>query len=97
MILAATFGLGAIFGGFFSAYFSSMIGRRKCVMAMALPDALGWILIASSKSIQVMMSGRFLNGFAAAGYLPAIQVCMFIKLISISFHSHQNYPMLLEP
>lgn len=46
---------------------------------MAIPDLIGWILIASSQNLPMMLIGRFLSGFCAAGYSPSIQV------------SHHNY------
>ena len=41
---------------------------------MAVPDLIGWILIASSQNLAMILSGRFLSGFSAAGYSPSIQV-----------------------
>ncbi len=41
---------------------------------MAVPDLVGWILIASSKSLPQILIGRFLSGFSAAGYSPSIQI-----------------------
>jgi len=46
-------------------------------MLMALPDLLGWILIAASQNLYMILIGRFLTGFSAAGYSPAIQVMCF--------------------
>jgi predicted MFS family arabinose efflux permease len=43
-------------------------------MVMALPDLIGWVLIASSQNLFMILIGRFLSGFSAAGYSPAIQV-----------------------
>lgn len=72
--IASIFGLGAIFGGFSTAFLSSKFGRRKAIMVMALPDLIGWVLIASSQNLFMILIGRFLSGFSAAGYSPAIQV-----------------------
>merc|ERR1719483_413832 len=72
--IAGIFGLGAIFGGIFSAISGNRYGRRVSLMLLAVPDFLGWILIASSQNLGMMLAGRFLGGFAAAGYSPNIQI-----------------------
>jgi len=72
--VASIFGLGAIFGGLASAFLGSRFGRRKSILAMAIPDLVGWILIASSQNLSMILTGRFLSGFSAAGYSPSIQV-----------------------
>ena len=43
-------------------------------MLLAIPDLLGWILVESSQNLGMMLVGRFLAGFAAAGYSPNIQI-----------------------
>ena len=77
--VASIFGIGAIFGGFATAYLGSKFGRRRALMMMAIPDAIGWILIAASQNIPMILIGRFLSGFCAAGYSPSIQVSVFFK------------------
>lgn len=72
--IAAIFGLGAIFGGLMSAFLGNRFGRRVSLMMLALPDLLGWILVASSQNLWMMLIGRFLIGFSAAGYSPNIQI-----------------------
>jgi len=72
--IAAMFSLGAIFGGFTSAFLGKKYGRRVSLIMMAIPDLLGWILVASSQNIWMMLIGRFLAGFSAAGYSPNIQI-----------------------
>jgi predicted MFS family arabinose efflux permease len=71
---ASIFGLGAIFGGFTTAFLGSKFGRRKAILMMAVPDLIGWVLIASSRNLYMILIGRFLSGFSAAGYSPSIQV-----------------------
>ena len=44
------------------------------LILLAIPDLLGWILVASSQNLGMMLAGRFLGGFAAAGYSPNIQI-----------------------
>ncbi|QQP51023.1 Uncharacterized protein FKW44_012226, partial [Caligus rogercresseyi] len=68
------FGLGAIFGGLVSAYLGSHFGRRKSLFVMAVPDVIGWFLIAGSNGVHMILLGRFLNGLSAAGYSTSIQI-----------------------
>ncbi len=49
-------------------------GRRKSLLILVIPDILGWVLIASAQNVAMMLLGRLLCGFAAAGYAPSIQV-----------------------
>ena len=44
------------------------------LILLAIPDILGWILVASSQNLGMMLAGRFLAGFAVAGYSPNIQI-----------------------
>jgi len=71
--IAGIFGIGAIFGGFAAAILGSKYGQRLAIMMIAVPDMIGWILIASAQNVPMMLMGRFLSGFAAAGYSPSIQ------------------------
>jgi len=71
--IASIFGLGAIFGGFASGFLSSKFGQRKTLFMLAVPDIVAWIFIASAQNIPMMLFGRFLSGFCAAGYSPTIQ------------------------
>jgi len=72
--IAGIFGVGAIFGGLLSAYLGNQYGRKMSLILLAIPDLLGWILVASSQNLGMMLAGRFLGGFAAAGYSPNIQI-----------------------
>jgi SP family facilitated glucose transporter-like MFS transporter 8 len=72
--IAGIFGIGAIFGALLSAYLGNQYGRKMSLILLAVPDLLGWILVASSQNLGMMLAGRFLAGFAAAGYSPNIQI-----------------------
>lgn len=72
--IASIFGLGAIFGGFAAAILGSKFGRRKSLLLLTIPDILGWVLIASSQNLPMILAGRFLQGFASAGYSPSIWI-----------------------
>ena len=71
---ASIFGLGAVVGGFASSYLGARFGRRKSILILAVPDLIGWVLIAAAQNLPMMLVGRFLNGFCAAGFSPSIQV-----------------------
>jgi MFS family permease len=72
--IAGIFGIGAIFGGFAAAILGSKFGRRKSLLILTVPDILGWILIAAAQNLPMILAGRFLQGFASAGYSPSIWV-----------------------
>jgi len=82
--IAAMFSLGAIFGGLVSAYLGKKYGRRMSLIMLAVPDLLGWILVASSQNLWMMLAGRFLAGLSAAGYSPNIQI--FVAEITEAKH-----------
>jgi len=71
--MASIFGLGAIFGGFAAGILGSKFGQRKTILMLAVPDIVAWIFIASAQNLPMMLFGRFLSGFCAAGYSPTIQ------------------------
>jgi len=72
--IGGMFGLGAVFGGFASAVIASRIGRRRCLLFLTLPDAVGWVIIAASFNLYTVYVGRFLTGFASAGYIPSVLI-----------------------
>jgi len=82
--IAAVFSLGAILGGLVSAYLGKKFGRRVSLLMLAVPDLLGWILVASAQNLWMMLAGRFLAGLAAAGYSPNIQI--FVAEITEARH-----------
>jgi len=82
--IAAIFGLGAVFGGLMSAFLGNRFGRRVSLMMLSFPDLLGWIMVASSQNLWIMLIGRFLLGFSAAGYSPNIQI--FVAEITQARH-----------
>jgi len=72
--IASIFGIGAVFGGLTSAAIGNKFGRRVCILVLSLVDLLGWCLMAGSQNLAMMLTGRFLAGFVAAGYSPCIQI-----------------------
>lgn len=55
--------LGACVGSFGSNWIM-ILGRRRAVLASALPRILGWILIAAAYNVPMMYAGRFLCGLS---------------------------------
>jgi MFS family permease len=84
--IASIFGLGAIFGGFAAGYLGTTFGQRKTMIMLAVPDIVAWIFIASAQNVPMMLLGRFLAGFSAAGYSPTIQVGTFYYYTQATFH-----------
>jgi len=76
--------LGAAFGGLLSACIGHILGSRRMLILLALPDILGWILIAASQNIPMLLSGRFLTGIAGGGYYSNIQI--YVVEISQTLH-----------
>jgi len=82
--IAGVFGLGAVCGGLVSALLGSKYGRKMTLIFLSVPDIVGWILVASSQNLWMMLIGRFLTGVAMAGYASTIQI--FVSEISQPKH-----------
>ena len=50
---------------------SGWLGRKKTLMIFSPIAALGWILIAESKTISILFWGRFLSSVALASMLAS--------------------------
>lgn len=72
--IASIFGIGAVFGGLTAAFLGNQYGRRVSMMLLAVVDLAGWILVAGSQDLTMMLAGRFFAGFSAAGYSMCIQI-----------------------
>lgn len=72
--IASIFGIGAVFGGLSSAVLGKKYGRRVSLLLLSMVDLLGWALVAGAQDLPMMLVGRFLSGYAAAGYSPCIQI-----------------------
>jgi len=53
------------------------IGRKGAIILLTPPLFLGWILIAFADNLYSLYAGRFLLGFATAGF--SIGACIFIN------------------
>ena len=66
--------VSAALGGLLSALLGHLLGSRRMLILLALPDLTGWVLIASSPSLSLLLAGRLLTGIAAGGYFSNIQI-----------------------
>ena len=48
--------------GFAAGYMIEKIGRKYSLMALAVPFVLGWVLLACSQNIPMMLAGRVVTG-----------------------------------
>jgi len=76
--------VGAAFGGLLSAFLGHLLGSRRMLILLSLPDLTGWVLIASSPSLSLLLAGRLLTGIAAGGYFSNIQI--YVAEISQARH-----------
>ena len=54
------------------------------LLLLSLPDLSGWVLLAVSQNMQMLLAGRFLTGVAAGGYYSNIQI--YVAEISQTVH-----------
>eukprot|EP00090_Calanus_glacialis_P011210 TRINITY_DN19662_c0_g1_i2.p1 TRINITY_DN19662_c0_g1~~TRINITY_DN19662_c0_g1_i2.p1 ORF type:complete len:522 (-),score=111.28 TRINITY_DN19662_c0_g1_i2:58-1623(-) len=66
--------VGVAFGGLLSAFLGRILGSRRMLIMLSLPDLVGWVLIASSQNLQMLLVGRILTGVANGGYISNIQI-----------------------
>ena len=45
-----------------------------CLLVLALPDLVGWVLAALASNLAMLHTSRLLAGLAAGGYILCIQV-----------------------
>ena len=45
-----------------------------CLLVLAVPDLLGWVLAALASNLAMLHTSRLLAGAAAGGYILCIQV-----------------------
>jgi len=67
-------GVGAIFGAALASVLGQQYGRRLCLMMLAVPDLLGWLVMATSTNCGMLLASRFLSGCAGGGYMLCVQV-----------------------
>ncbi|XP_054283139.1 facilitated trehalose transporter Tret1-like [Macrosteles quadrilineatus] len=68
----AWIGSAVAIGNFFAApclgYIMSKFGRKRMMMAMCFPAALGYALVAVAHSVKTMYIGRIMTGMCVGGY-----------------------------
>ncbi|XP_054287794.1 facilitated trehalose transporter Tret1-like [Macrosteles quadrilineatus] len=68
----AWIGSAVAIGNFFAApclgYIMSKFGRKRMMMAMCFPAALGYTLVAVAHSVKTMYIGRIMTGMCVGGY-----------------------------
>ncbi|XP_053204136.1 facilitated trehalose transporter Tret1-like [Panonychus citri] len=62
---ASILALSALFGGIFAGQSIEKFGRRLTLMLISVPFIAGWLLIAYSTRVDVLLAGRVLTGFAS--------------------------------
>lgn len=61
--------IGAVIGGFFN----ELVGSLKTIQIASIPSTVGWMVIALSTNVPLILFGRLLTGLASAmGTAPAI-------------------------
>ena len=68
------FGVGAVLGAALASLLGHHYGRRLCLMTLAVMDLLGWLVMATSTNLGMLVGSRFLSGCAGGGYMLCVQV-----------------------
>ncbi|XP_058797919.1 facilitated trehalose transporter Tret1-2 homolog [Phymastichus coffea] len=58
--------IGAVVGSLISGYLGERFGRKKALLFSAVPYLIGWILVATTKSLEQLYAARFIFGVALA-------------------------------
>lgn len=72
--IAVMYGLGAAVGGIASSLIANNVGHRRLIMFLTGPDVVGWAMMTGAVNFHMILIGRFLTGFCAAGYLLSILI-----------------------
>ena len=64
--IASTSDLGSIFGILLSPIFSSILGRKYCILIFTAPQLITWLMIIFAKNVITLYIARFLGGVASA-------------------------------
>lgn len=64
--------IGAAFGAIFIGYIISILGPKRAVLLLAIPEALFWVLIYYGNHYYYIFGARFLSGFSGGAIAPAI-------------------------
>lgn len=66
-LIGSSLTFGGIFGTLVFGYIATIIGRKRTIFLIALPQILGWSLILFAESSRLLMTFRFLIGFSGGG------------------------------
>ncbi|EDV32164.1 uncharacterized protein Dana_GF14177 [Drosophila ananassae] len=72
--VASMMSLGGLFGTILFAWLADKIGRKKCLLWVALPNLLGWIIIPYARTPTHLNIARFLGGAAGGGCFAVIPI-----------------------
>ncbi|KAK5638697.1 hypothetical protein RI129_012992 [Pyrocoelia pectoralis] len=80
--------IGSILSGLFAEY----LGRKPSILLSSIPFLIGWVCIATSKSITLLYVGRLITGIAAG-----MSVASYTYVAEISAPSHRGFFQSLGP
>ncbi|CAG7831041.1 unnamed protein product [Allacma fusca] len=66
--------IGACISGPVAGFLVDRIGRKGCMLSMALPFILGWLLIGFAQSVDMILAGRFITGLCGGSFSLAAPV-----------------------
>ncbi|XP_042218251.1 facilitated trehalose transporter Tret1-like isoform X2 [Homarus americanus] len=72
--------LGSLGGSWAAGWAASKCGRRRSIQLLALPNVLGWLLVALAPIPSLMLTGRFVLGVASG----AGTVCLTVYILEIA-------------
>lgn len=72
--------LGSLVAGLLAGYFIDLIGRKHTTMGTAIIMLGGWILLACSNSLGMLIAGRFITGFGGG----CLAVPVYISEIAVT-------------
>ena len=70
IISASSINIGAIVGCLLGGYCGGRFGPKRTILASCVPAALGWIILASSSHLSVLILGRVLCGLGMSFSTP---------------------------
>jgi len=73
-IIVQMYGVGAVLGILLATILGQLYGRRACLMFLAVPDMIGWVITAIATNTVLLQSARFISGVAGGGYILCVQV-----------------------
>lgn len=77
---------GAFCGSILAAPLLHYIGRKRTILSASPIGIIGWILIATATRYEMIIIGRFLNGFCVGLCLPSAQVYVRPNIIKQWFY-----------